>query len=1086
MRIQILADILLSVAWYRPFLEGGSSDPVPSELFTIGSNGGNGSPKKKGTKKQNHVATSAATAPTAVAQTSQVDGAADVNNLVDMMAKLMNRVDPEKRGEAMEQLKARLVGDAEQPPLPLNFAPPASTTAAPFSSPLMSSKEQRAPVSTSKNLGNSFSNKERQSPSLFMRNNLNSSPVRIRSVDVSNEGSGATGPVTPGREVGDGFHFATPSTAVRPSGESAIGSFSIGVSSPSGGGTGNAKGPVSPSIDAMASLGSPQSSRAASLMRQSASSAAASSSAAAFAKLSSPLARGSTVAPENPGLFATTAEIKNSTINTNASPGRKSQPLAAKGPATSPDLSSLRDLIKPFDDIKVGSAGGNVHESTQAPFETVSGFAIGQTVTNSKTTTSSPQSLKAKAKRRDKRPDGKRTAKTTTTVGLGSVTQVAEPVVRPENMEVFQFGPTSVGVYDENATDLDNREAVASQNSTEGGFSLQTGNEKDAPSPFGNDCELLPPPRPPVSIYARGEDNMDMSPVGPPADSSTEVQAEIEGNINASMPPPPPHADDKISAVNNSTANHPNAVSTDDSPGTTIINDTSGSAGFSIGIENRSATVKKSPSSARKIEKKNRARQRHRNANNESLQSNSSSQSELPRSDLPPPPPPVTSASSISGEGSKRADAAFKSSDEEADHEADSGESQGNATFDAAAAVIGKADGLVARARHLYAQANYSTAVECYTSALEAVRSIPRTTKPKQNFSLFGKKKDNSKPSSNLESDWDGYLKALGNRSACYMMLGIIHPAMEDCKAVLKEQPDNLKIRIRLGAGLLKVGSLTQSNEAYKYVVEKATALRDSSTNTTEKEAALKCEQDAKEGIEQVFKLKYAMERAYSAQRRSQHDEAVRQAGLAIAIAPHDHKMYSVRATALYKFKKWKQCVDECVECARMVAVASPRILERLVATIDKHSNVDSNARQVLRADATSNPIGVITCGRLMTSKMCQLFVPALRYCERCAEAEAILRILGEESTEARVWVLGEVKRIEDLRQGKESGDAAFRRGKYHAAVALYSEALGIDANADRSVFILVLVYCGASVTYLNILFLLFEFGLQCECCPLL
>ena len=88
MRIQILADILLSVAWYRPFLEGGSSDPVPSELFTIGSNGGNGSPKKKGTKKQNHVATSAATAPTAVAQTSQVDGAADVNNLVDMMANL--------------------------------------------------------------------------------------------------------------------------------------------------------------------------------------------------------------------------------------------------------------------------------------------------------------------------------------------------------------------------------------------------------------------------------------------------------------------------------------------------------------------------------------------------------------------------------------------------------------------------------------------------------------------------------------------------------------------------------------------------------------------------------------------------------------------------------------------------------------------------------------------------------------------------------------------------------------------------------------------------------------------------------------
>ena len=85
-----------------------------------------------------------------------------------------------------------------------------------------------------------------------------------------------------------------------------------------------------------------------------------------------------------------------------------------------------------------------------------------------------------------------------------------------------------------------------------------------------------------------------------------------------------------------------------------------------------------------------------------------------------------------------------------------------------------------------------------------------------------------------------------------------------------------------------------------------------------------------------------------------------------------------------------------------------------------------------------------------MTSKMGQLFVPALRYCARCDEAEAILRVLGEESPEARVWVLGGGKRIEDLRQGKESGDSAFRRGKYHAAVALYSEALGIDAHADR------------------------------------
>ena len=111
-------------------------------------------------------------------------------------------------------------------------------------------------------------------------------------------------------------------------------------------------------------------------------------------------------------------------------------------------------------------------------------------------------------------------------------------------------------------------------------------------------------------------------------------------------------------------------------------------------------------------------------------------------------------------------------------------------------------------------------------------------------------------------------------------------------------------------------------------------------------------------GIEQVFKLKDAMERAYGAQLRSQHEEAVRQAELAIAIAPHDHKMYA-RARHTHMFDRWKQCVDECLACARAVAVASPKVVERLVTNIDKQSSLDAKGKQVLRTDATSSPIGV-------------------------------------------------------------------------------------------------------------------------------
>ncbi len=52
---------------------------------------------------------------------------------------------------------------------------------------------------------------------------------------------------------------------------------------------------------------------------------------------------------------------------------------------------------------------------------------------------------------------------------------------------------------------------------------------------------------------------------------------------------------------------------------------------------------------------------------------------------------------------------------------------------------------------------------------------------------------------------WEGRLRCLGNRSACHMMLGRSHPAIDDCREVLAQSPDALKIRNRLGAALLKV-----------------------------------------------------------------------------------------------------------------------------------------------------------------------------------------------------------------------------------------------------------------------------------------
>ena len=413
-----------------------------------------------------------------------------------------------------------------------------------------------------------------------------------------------------------------------------------------------------------------------------------------------------------------------------------------------------------------------------------------------------------------------------------------------------------------------------------------------------------------------------------------------------------------------------------------------------------------------------------------------------------PPSPGVASA--LAAEAAAAAEYARLAAESEKQRERE--REAAVAAHEAAAAV---AEGLVAEARDLYAggtAAGYTAAVECYTRALAAA---PR--------------------------GWEGKLKCLGNRSACHLMLGHCHPCIDDCREVLARSPDALKLRNRLGSALLKVGSLTQANEAFELVKARAAALRaeakgamasagseaERASAAAQAEEAAKAEADAKAGVTSVFALKDAMEQAYGAQRKSKHEAAALAAASALGYAPFDHKMFAVRATAHFKGRRWAEVVDECERCGRALASANPKLVPKLIR---HHSGVlvgqlDGASIEALAADCAREPPGVLTCGRLLPPKLAQLLVPALRYSERTGEAEQILRVLSVEARDAcGVFCDAETAKIESLRQGKDSGDAAFKRGKYHAAVALYSEALALDGHADS---VNAVLYCNRAAAHM-------------------
>jgi hypothetical protein len=200
--------------------------------------------------------------------------------------------------------------------------------------------------------------------------------------------------------------------------------------------------------------------------------------------------------------------------------------------------------------------------------------------------------------------------------------------------------------------------------------------------------------------------------------------------------------------------------------------------------------------------------------------------------------------------------------------------------------------------------------------------------------------------------------------------------------------------------------------------------------------------------------------------------------------------MYSVRAFAATQRKDWGSVVLEASTCAKGIAAAQPKLLRELEAkslgvggkddnadgnVIDKiietstpslpssalRENLDSDTMTALWADlapalvshsdadddkdrgdegdddddddndnSNTPAFGIITAGRLIPLKLLQLLLPALRYSERCEEAKTLLKVVAVENRDAAAWCAKELNMIETLRQGKDSADAAFKRGK--------------------------------------------------------
>ena len=278
-------------------------------------------------------------------------------------------------------------------------------------------------------------------------------------------------------------------------------------------------------------------------------------------------------------------------------------------------------------------------------------------------------------------------------------------------------------------------------------------------------------------------------------------------------------------------------------------------------------------------------------------------------------------------------------------------------------------------------------------------------------------------------------------------MLNRFDDAVADCGMSLTRDPKLVKVHNRQGRALLKLGRPREARTSFEAARTHAHMMANAAASSVAAGAAAAAAPplaylrdataEAETGLADTAAFCEYVEAAIDHQAKDDFREVLCNTEGALAHAPAASELQQMRTIALRKLKRWPEVLAFCERCsafnAKQVSLPAGR-------------GGDS-----LRA-ALAGPHGLKVAAALrLEPLLAENYALALRYCEKCEESESVLRaLLGAQPQSALAqWAAKQLRSIEDLRRHKEGADASYRRGKYHAAVAIYTEALHVDPLAD-------------------------------------
>jgi Flp pilus assembly protein TadD len=297
---------------------------------------------------------------------------------------------------------------------------------------------------------------------------------------------------------------------------------------------------------------------------------------------------------------------------------------------------------------------------------------------------------------------------------------------------------------------------------------------------------------------------------------------------------------------------------------------------------------------------------------------------------------------------------------------------------------------------------------------------------------------------------WSSRATVLGNRAASFMMLDRYIEAVEDCEAAVKLDSTMLKLHVRRGRALMRLGHLDASRNAFMYVLPMEGSPRE----------------DAQEGLKILKSVKVLVDRLSDLENKLNYSGVLDVTDEILESCPFFHVAHVSRLQALCKLLKFEEAKlhAEKIVCNSHVSIqklfAHP--LARLPAPMIKELEwKEVGVNNIIKADSNAI-VQVVLC---MGPDMSKYYMKALKNAEavRNSCGEVMDRISGilyhlheiitsesNGNSASWSWLSSDLASVREILQRKNAADKAFRANQLSDAVHLYSEALKVDEEALR------------------------------------